>query len=103
MEGSSAAHVRIQTYGRPRLSVVHHSNNSALLLVPLLQNAKRLGVLLARVPLYSHRRLLLLLHKVSNAQGIRSQFFALFLNLYKPNMNRTFYFAQGKKSGALLF
>lgn len=50
-------------YGSPCLSLEHHSRNRALLPVPELQKAKRFRVLLALVPLYSHKRLLLLLHK----------------------------------------
>lgn len=39
----------------------------------------------------------------ANAQGARSEFLALFLNLYKPYLNVNFYFASGKKSGVLSF
>lgn len=54
--------IRVKMYGRPCLSLEHHSRNRTLLPVPELQKAKRLRILLALAPLYSHRRLLLLLH-----------------------------------------
>lgn len=53
---------------------------------------QRLRVLLALVPLYSHRRLLLFLHR-DKCMQCQIKFLALFLNIYKTYLNVRFYLA----------